>query len=768
MKPYFAVLFDSFLESIRSKVLWILLIAWTLILAALFPLTISKGESYAFNNFSFRSPKVILDQLASASAGKGTRKQKAVYAKLDEDFQSILQQRQANSQRKIAIGKMIDSFNKMLQEKDLYDAAVWPTAAKRPELKELVEKNDRTASDTEKLNRGLIDLAFEGSISPSAGRTTWITYAGFKLGNGFPVAESQVRAIIESAIFPLVMRFGLGIGAMLVSIVITSPMIPDMFQTGSMHLLLSKPISRSFLFLTKVLGGCTFVAINIIYLLFGLFLIAGLRLEIWNVGILWCIPLFIFTFLIFYSVSALTGLIWKNAIICVVVTAMFWAICFSVGLFHFLYSNSINVNSQTKSAYVVNQQPILSTQQGRLRFWNEETTEWKTAFGEVDGQKILGPVWIEKEKAIYFGRPNRLPFGMSLGLDTRLEFAHLPDFSSAKDAGFKSKPWDDGRLDSGPDLPPDTISLFPWKETMGVFTADGIYRFDSEASSRVEQQKSVLGNFGLGLGKNLFQSFPILTPKDWGLKKPMDIGIAPSFERIVVYSHGEVVHFQSKGDQLEEVGRVSLDIPTETVAIVAANDKKAIVCPIGMVPRVIDLETMSISKRLDSIGEGSFSQIQTDTEGRFALVSTLGRLWTVDAGGEQCVQPSVAGQGSVLAVCFGKPNQLWVAHARGKLDLVDLSNRTTITSIRPKSTPAQLIFDYIVDPFYQVNPKPSAMNDTIEYLLKRDSDKPIAIDRGDLELPKIALDPWTPIWTNSLFIAVMLSISSWYLYRQDL
>ena len=62
----------------------------------------------------------------------------------------------------------------------------------------------------------------------------------------------------------------------------------------------------------------------------------------------------------------------------------------------------------------------------------------------------------------------------------------------------------------------------------------------------------------------------------------------------------------------------------------------------------------------------------------------------------------------------------------------------------------------MVNPFYQVNPKPSAMNDTIEYVLKNSKNKTIAIDRGDLDLPKIASDPWTPIWTNLLFIGFML------------
>lgn len=766
MKPYLAVLFDSFLESMKSKVLWVLLAAWTLILLALFPLSISKGESYLFSNGNFKSAKIILDQLAAASNGKGTRKHKAIYAKLDEDFQGILKQRQTN-QRRVSIGKLIESFNRLLKEKDLYDAAIWPTAVKRPELKELIENPNRSDLELEKLNRGLIDLAFEGSISSSSGQATWITYAGLRLGNGLPISQSQLRTIIETVIFPLVMRLGLGIGAMLVAIIITSPMIPDMFQTGSMHLLLSKPISRSLLFLTKFVGGCTFVALNIVYLLVGLFLYAGIRLEIWNAGILWCIPLFIFTFMIFYSVSALSGLIWKNPIISVVVTAMFWATCFTVGLIHFFFNDFVNSQGQTQRIFSIKDKPILSTQQGRIQFWNEEDRQWKTAFGEVDGQKVLGPVWLSNEKSMYFARPPRLPFGISIGQDTRLELGHLPDFADASDTTFQSKPWDDGRLDSGPELPSDPQQLFAWKDTFGVLNAEGIYRFDAEASVKAEQQKSMLGGLGFGLTKNLIPAYPAMTKK-FEYKKPLDIGVAPSFARVVLYSNGNVIDLKATEDGLEESGKLSLDIPSETVAILGANDKTAVVCPIGMAPFVIDLDTMKIQGRIETIGDDTINQVRVDANGRFVLLATNGTVWTVDAIGKSCEKPSIAGQGSALAIHFNESNQLWVAHARGKVDLVDLNSGSSITSIRPKAFTSQIIFDYLVNPFYQVNPKPSAMNDTIEYVLKNSKNKTIAIDRGDLDLPKIASDPWTPIWTNLLFIGFMLSVSCWYLYRQDL
>ena len=124
-----------------------------------------------------------------------------------------------------------------------------------------------------------------------------------KFTDPLPFTLRQIRPFIEATLFPFIMWVGLGQIAMMIAIVITSSMIPDMFQTGSLHLLLSKPLSRSLLYLSKYLGGCIFVALNISFLIVGLYFYSGIQLGIWNQGILWCIPLFIFAFMVFYSVK---------------------------------------------------------------------------------------------------------------------------------------------------------------------------------------------------------------------------------------------------------------------------------------------------------------------------------------------------------------------------------------------------------------------------------------------------------------------------------
>ena len=131
--------------------------------------------------------------------------------------------------------------------------------------------------------------------------------------------------------WPSLTTFLAGILGVLIAILVTAPTVPQTFEPGAIDLLLSKPVSRSLLFLTKFFGASTFILLNSIYLIGGMWLIAGLRFDIWSGKLLLCIPVFLFLFVIYYSVSALTGVIWRNAIVSVCCTILFWGVCFTVG-----------------------------------------------------------------------------------------------------------------------------------------------------------------------------------------------------------------------------------------------------------------------------------------------------------------------------------------------------------------------------------------------------------------------------------------------------
>jgi len=248
----------------------------------------------------------------------------------------------------------------------------------------------------------------------------------------------------------------------------------------------------------------------------------------------------------------------------------------------------------------------------------------------------------------------------------------------------------------------------------------------------------------------------------------MDIAASPSFQFLLTYSQGKVGRWKAQDDSLEQETELTLDIPPETVAAIGTNDKFCVVCPNGSKPFLIDVETLTVRRNLDEMGEVTIKQIVADNNGNLVMLSPEGIVWILDTTSDKVSKPSLVGQGKVHAIHFSKEGQLWVAHSGKNADLWDIKDKSSKRSLRPKATVTELVYNYIIHPFYEVNPKPAAVNETINFVLANPKNKSLALDRNDLDVPTIQKDPWRPIWTNSLFIAFMLTISCWYLSRQDL
>ena len=125
-----------------------------------------------------------------------------------------------------------------------------------------------------------------------------------------------------------------GIGAwigILLGVVITAFFIPNMLRKGTIDLLLVKPIHRTTLLIYKYLGGLSFVFLNSVVAVGGIWLVLGLRSGIWSFGFLATILVLTFFFAILYAVSALFGVLTRSAIVSILITCFVWAILWVVG-----------------------------------------------------------------------------------------------------------------------------------------------------------------------------------------------------------------------------------------------------------------------------------------------------------------------------------------------------------------------------------------------------------------------------------------------------
>ena len=112
--------------------------------------------------------------------------------------------------------------------------------------------------------------------------------------------------------------------ALLISTIITAFFVPNMLRKGTVDLLLVKPISRTALLLYKYVGGLTFIFLNTIVVVVGIWFVLGLRTGMWGTSFLLSIFVLTFQFALYYSVSTLFGVLSRSPIVAILMTCLFW------------------------------------------------------------------------------------------------------------------------------------------------------------------------------------------------------------------------------------------------------------------------------------------------------------------------------------------------------------------------------------------------------------------------------------------------------------
>ncbi len=777
MRPYLAIIYDSFIDAARSRVLWVLLAAWTIILAAIAPFGILQGTTFDIQPDQILARQQLIDELTKASQGEGTAAQRAIWESIEPSFQQQIIDRQKNQRGgRLPMGQMASGLSSVLNDRSLFKKEAWPTAAKRQEFEGVLDKpsSSLTEQQLQRRNRRLVELAFPGVIRSGEGNAIWIGYAGIKVSEALPVTRKQIQPFFEGTILMWIFKIGLGIVGVFVGVIVTSPMIPELFQVGSMHLLLSKPISRTWLLVAKFIGGTAFVAMNVSYLLIGFYVLVGLRLEIWNQGILWCIPIFVFVFMIYYSVSVVAGLIWKNAIISIAIVALFWAFTTVIGITHGVMQAIVTVFPEMTRIEKFGDTLVSVTNRGTLQMWDASTQKWMVAFGEIQGEEsILGPFWIASEKSLYLGRPIRIPFGGLQSDGIRLQTAKLPELDEASPTKLGETPlWSDKRIDSGPEFPPRTRRAIAWEGSIVALTERGLYALDLEASKAADTNKpfSIMDLPFLG-GKPV-EAYKRLTPEDWLPESPMDVCYVASERFFVVYTHGKLVKLEATDapNQFQVGTSLDLDLPDGSLALVACNGKTCLIATNKQGLWRVDCTTWGPAMRIDSVQDCvPRSLVTSPNEGSFALLGRDGDIWSISEDGTIAKKIDVPIQGNCSAVMIDEAGIWWLAHDVNHISTWDSVHKSLTKEIAPTRSLVERIYYWLVQPLYWMNPKPAAVDSAIQRSLTRDDPMSLGRETTELQIKRGPReDLWQPIWSNAIFIVCMLGVGSWYLHRQDL
>ncbi len=425
MRPYWAIIKDSFRAALASRVLYVLLLLITILLVALAPFHVKEVLDWKIKlGQHVPNPESLVRRLVENSDNPDRPELGRIWDRLPGSLQGELtaiandtdpdakpETRTPGSSHRInRYEELIKQLNELVKDRSFYQSADWEGRPLKTETEELIDAGPDSLSEdrARRLNRLLIAEALTPDIQ-SGSATALDCYYGIWKWEFLSTnqTQSQFAAQVANVIPALFDKFVLSIG-LLIAILVTANIIPETFDPGSLNLLLSKPVSRWALFLAKFFGGCAFVALCAVYLFLGTWLWLGFGLGVWDRAFLLSIPLYIIVFAIYYSVSALIGLTYRSATMAIIVTGLFWAICFSVGSgYGFLNTRMENV--QLMDISPIGDEILCVDAVGRLVTWDSSDRQWdQIAKAALKNEEELGlniAMWVGK----LHEEPTRLP-----------------------------------------------------------------------------------------------------------------------------------------------------------------------------------------------------------------------------------------------------------------------------------------------------------------------------------------------------------------------
>ena len=110
---------------------------------------------------------------------------------------------------------------------------------------------------------------------------------------------------------------------MFLAVFASAGLIPAVLEPGRIELLLSKPVSRTHILLGRYLGNVLVVGSNILYLVLGVWIILGIKTNIWKASFLASIATTIFIFSVLLAVVVLLGVLFESAALATMVAVGF-------------------------------------------------------------------------------------------------------------------------------------------------------------------------------------------------------------------------------------------------------------------------------------------------------------------------------------------------------------------------------------------------------------------------------------------------------------
>jgi ABC-type transport system involved in multi-copper enzyme maturation permease subunit len=766
MRSYLAILKDSFREALASRVLWIVLILATIALVLTAPVGLKHQKTARLRRNSVRDWQALVTRIDEQRRSDAPSPGRQIWNRWSEPLKARLTRIEEESPGDISgdvAADILDEINNLLDDPTFYDQAAWQETEPGAEADELLRRgvSKLNGDEVARLNRLLLRAAYPAQIPNDETSEVSISYLGFRTDKPYPLTPQQTAVIVKSVLAGIVNTI-VGTFGVLAAILVTAPIIPQTFEPGAVDLLMSKPVSRSLVFLTKVLGGCAFIALTAAYLIAGLWLIAGLRFDIWSNRLFLCVPVVVFLFAIYYSVSALAGVIWRNAIVSVVVTIIFWGVCFGVWVAKEFVEGWWITPERLVKLIPAGETLLAVSEDGKVQSWRARDSTWEEVFASDAGAPrpggfalrfpMIGPVYDPQLDRIVAIQTPVGAGGMSL-------FGPAPTLL----LGTRKEGWVQKK---GPAPPAGALALFvsPRHETIvvtkgAVFSLPPLNAPPAPAAS------------GKGKPKIKGEKFVRMGPEQ-SLRLDASAVAAMDSETgaIVTFSQGTLTALEptDKGKYERRVEREIEGAKESSGAALAVGGKNVVLALRDGRVMIFDSD-LAVRYESRPLGEKAPRVAAASPGGRWLAVLFQNRtLWMYDTHQSRPANFSLTGQGHISAMAFGGPDRLLAVDRGKRVTHYQLEPfRAEAVESPPLSTPERSYY-YGLIPLYTLLPRQGELGDAVRYLLEdKDSESAEMMAMQEGRRGRRDVDVAGPLWSSLAFLTVVLTLSCVYVWRSD-
>jgi ABC-2 family transporter protein len=124
---------------------------------------------------------------------------------------------------------------------------------------------------------------------------------------------------------------------LVLALIFTSSFLPNFLETSNIAVLLVKPIPRWSLLAGKFLGVLLWVLVQATIFVMGTWIALGVTTHVWDPLYLFCIPMLLLHFAIFFSFSTFLAVWTRSTVACVFGSILFWLMCWGMNYGHHIF-----------------------------------------------------------------------------------------------------------------------------------------------------------------------------------------------------------------------------------------------------------------------------------------------------------------------------------------------------------------------------------------------------------------------------------------------